>query len=74
MARTRTRIDVVARIDGIKDDGHTYAAGEVFQMEASLVGPHEAAGLVERRSPAPAEAAKQQATPANKQVTGSKDK
>jgi len=44
---TRPGCVKVKAIKAVRDDGKDYRPGEVFQMEASLVRPHVAAGLVE---------------------------
>ena len=50
------------------DNGVRHSPGDVFQMEHSLVKPHVDAGQAE------IVAAKQQATPRDKQATGGRNK
>ncbi len=45
---TRPGCVKVKAIKAVRDDGRDYRPGEVFDMEASLVKPHVAAGLVEQ--------------------------
>ena len=46
-------VTVRALINGVRDNGRTYAAGETFEMEISLVPAHVAAGQVELVTEAP---------------------
>ncbi len=61
---------VVATIDGVTDNGHTYAEGQEFHMHKDLVPPHAQAGQVKLAKAS----GKGQTTPKDKQMTGSKDK
>ncbi len=51
--------EVVAQIDGVRDNGHKYAKGDGFHMHRDLVPAHARAGQVEL---------KQQGSPADKQA------
>ena len=64
--------NVRATMDGVRDNGKTYAAGQAFHMHKDLVGGHVDAGQVELLPKG--HDSKAQATPADKQVTGSADK
>ena len=44
---------VKALIDGVRNDGKKYAAGDEFDMEISLVEPHVKAGQVKVVSDSP---------------------
>ena len=57
----------VKAITAVRDNGKNYSPGTEFEMEQSLVKPHEAAGQVEAVD-------KSSATPKDKQVTGSANK
>lgn len=39
-------VAVEAIIDGVRDNGHKYRAGDTLHMHRDLVGPHAAAGQV----------------------------
>jgi len=58
-------VEVEAAVDGVKDNGHTYAAGDRFHMHRDLVAAHVAAGQVRA-----AGEAKQAAAPRDKQQVG----
>jgi hypothetical protein len=69
-------VAVEAAIDGVKDNGKTYAAGQEFHMHKDLVPGHVAAGQVRvagTGSPEPG-ARKQARAPRDKQATGAADK
>ena len=59
-------VEVEAAVDGVKDNGHTYAAGDRFHMHRDLVAAHVAAGQVR--------VAKQGASPRDKQQRGGRTK
>ena len=63
-----TMIRVKAMVE-VYDNGVRHAPGEEFEMEESLVGPHAAAGQVERIG-----GPKQAAPAADKQQRGGADK
>ena len=64
---------VTALIDGVKDNGNTYDAGEELHMHKHLVPVHVAAGQVELQGtrdqgPGTRDGEKQQGTPRDKQA------
>ncbi len=64
---------VAATIDGVRDNGKTYAKGDEFRMHKNLVPVHVAHGqVVEIAEVVPAK--KQSTTRKNKQVTGGSNK
>ena len=58
------QVKVVAKLNGIKDNGHEYKAGQVFRMHPDLVGPAISAGQVSVASQ------QAQGTPNDRQATG----
>ncbi|HUT58053.1 MAG TPA: hypothetical protein VNA25_09420 [Phycisphaerae bacterium] len=67
---------VIAKIDGVTNNGKTHAAGERFDMSHHIVPVHVQAGQVElvQQLPKVPAADKQQTTPRDKQVTGGPNK
>ena len=46
LADEQGMVDVVAAINGVKDNGKTYTAGQTFRMHRDLVPAHIAAGQI----------------------------
>ena len=47
LADEQGMVDVVAAINGVKDNGKTYTAGQAFRMHRDLVPAHIAAGQIQ---------------------------
>ncbi len=62
---------VVAKIDGVTNNGKTYAKGDQFAMAHHIVPVHQQAGQVELVDQTQS---KQATTPRDKQVTGGANK
>jgi len=67
-------VKVVAVLDGVKDNGKTYAKLARFRMHRDLVPAHVMAGQVGIDGDAALPKAKQQPTPRDKQQRGGADK
>ncbi|HUW99374.1 MAG TPA: hypothetical protein VMY35_00210 [Phycisphaerae bacterium] len=69
---------VVAKVDGVSNNGQTYGKGQQFAMSHHIVPVHAKAGLVslakEAKEAKEVEKTKQATTPRDKQVTGGSNK